>query len=76
MNLKSLLILCCITLPLVGDISIPPIHKKNGHFSAGFNPIRLPIEPEAELLPEGVYFIIFNFKHVHRPILTKTIYFK
>jgi len=59
-----------------GYLNPPPFTKKNGHFSAGFNPIRLPIEPEAELLPEGVYFIIFNFKHVHRPILTKTIYFK
>jgi hypothetical protein len=59
-----------------GYLNPPHSQKKNGHFSAGFNPIRLPIEPEAELLPEGVYFIIFNFKHVHRPILTKTIYFK
>jgi gliding motility-associated-like protein len=30
----------------------------------------------AELLPEGVYFIVFNYNDGHRPNLTKNIYLK
>jgi hypothetical protein len=30
----------------------------------------------AELLPEGVYFIVFNYNDGHRPTLTKNIYLK
>jgi hypothetical protein len=29
-----------------------------------------------ELLPEGVYFIVFNYNDGHRPKLTKNIYLK
>jgi hypothetical protein len=76
MNLKSLLILCCITLPLLGISQSSPFTKKMAIFQPVLIRYDIPIEPEAELLPEGFYFIIFNFKHVHRPILTKTIYFK
>ncbi|MFZ9631997.1 MAG: gliding motility-associated C-terminal domain-containing protein [Bacteroidia bacterium] len=30
----------------------------------------------AELLPEGVYFIVFNYNDGHRPNLSKNIYLK
>jgi gliding motility-associated-like protein len=30
----------------------------------------------AELLPEGVYFIVFNYNDGHRPTLTKNVYLK
>jgi hypothetical protein len=30
----------------------------------------------AELLPEGVYYIVFNYNDAHRPQLTKNIYLK
>jgi gliding motility-associated-like protein len=30
----------------------------------------------AELLPEGVYFIVFNYNDGYRPTLTKNIYLK
>ncbi|MFN4941793.1 MAG: hypothetical protein ACK5GM_07640 [Bacteroidota bacterium] len=30
----------------------------------------------AELFPEGVYFIVFNYNDDHRPKLSKNIYLK
>jgi hypothetical protein len=30
----------------------------------------------AELLPEGIYFIVFKYNDGHRPKLTKNIYLK
>jgi hypothetical protein len=30
----------------------------------------------AELLPAGIYFIVFNYNDGHRPTLTKNVYLK